>query len=398
MYVSSAYFETTSMGLMFSYHPSDIPIGLLPEMYPRPFGVHYFGDFLDTLNHSLIQSPFTTPGMSPVGYPPFSLLVIAPFGLLPIRLALPLYLTATVLVLLVPIWRTLGGRPSTERLLLLAPLTLSGPFLCEMDRANIQGLVVGFALFGLLAYHHDRRMTAGVLFGLSAAMKAYPVLLILLLIRSRDWRAVGASIAAGAVATIASFAMYGDGPISNFQMLWDSTVRFRTGEPEQLLFINHSFKGGLAALTTWPGGWLGRVALWVISHYEAIFVLCLIALVVLVTNRTIPLLSAVSYIVLCISFGIGISFGYQPLFLFLIILIVYSTETIESPARLFAMLAIAGLLAPKGLPMGADGIPLFSWVDPALALIATGCLLFADLRMLVTERRERPSDSAERTS
>jgi hypothetical protein len=267
-----------------------------------------------------------------------------------------------------------------------------------MDRANIQGLVVGFALFGLLAYHHDRRMTAGVLFGLSAAMKAYPVLLILLLIRSRDWRAVGASIAAGAVATIASFAMYGDGPISNFQMLWDSTVRFRTGEPEQLLFINHSFKGGLAALTTWPGGWLGRVALWVISHYEAIFVLCLIALVVLVTNRTIPLLSAVSYIVLCISFGIGISFGYQPLFLFLIILIVYSTETIESPARLFAMLAIAGLLAPKGLPMGADGIPLFSWVDPALALIATGCLLFADLRMLVTERRERPSDSAERTS
>jgi len=397
IYVASAYLELDSMGQMFSYRPDDIPGGLWPEMYPPPLGIHYFGDFLDTLRHSQIESPFTTPGMSPTGYPLFSLLVLAPFSLLPYRVALVLYLMITAFVLLIPVWRSLRKRPFAERLILLSPIVVCAPFLAVLDRGNIQGLVVGFALFGLLAYLRDNRITAGVLFGLSAAMKIYPVFLILLLVRQRDWRAVGASVAAGATATIAAFIVYGGQPIDNLRLLWDSIRLVRSDATEHLLFHNHSFKGGLAALEAWPGGWLGSAASWAISQYEATLVLCLIALVLLVTNRAVPLLSAVTYIAIFMSFGTGISFPYQPLFLLLIVVVVYTMQEIQSPARFIAMLAVAGMFAPKGIPMGSDAIPLFTWVDPALCLITVSCLLFDDLRILATARRKRSFGIAERS-
>ena len=124
IYVASAYLEIDSMGEMFSYRPNDIPGGLWPEMYPPPLGVHYFGDFLDTLRHSQIESPYAMPGLSPTGYPLFSLLVMAPFGLPPYRVALVLYLTITALVLLIPVWRSLRERPIAERLILLSPIVV----------------------------------------------------------------------------------------------------------------------------------------------------------------------------------------------------------------------------------------------------------------------------------
>ena len=171
IYVASAYLEIGSMGQMFSYRPDDIPGGLWPEMYPPPLGVHYFGDFLDTVRHSQVESPFTTPGMSPTGYPLFSLIVLAPFGLPSYRVALVLFLVITALVLLIPVWCSLRERPFAERLILLSPIVVCAPFLAVLDRGNIQGFVVGSALFGLLAYLRGNRTTAGVLFGLSAAMK-----------------------------------------------------------------------------------------------------------------------------------------------------------------------------------------------------------------------------------
>jgi hypothetical protein len=397
IYVASAYLELDSVGNMFSYRPDDIPGGLWPEMYPSPLGIHYFGDFLDTLRHSQIESPFTTPEMSPTGYPLFSLLVLAPFSLPPYQVSLVLYLMITALVLLVPVWLSLRERPFAERLILVSPILVCAPFLSVLDRGNIQGLVVGFALFGLLAYLRGHRTTAGVLFGLSAAMKIYPVVLILLLVRQRDWRAVGASVATGATATIVAFLAYGGQPIDNFRLLWDSIHLVRSDATEHLLFLNRSFKGSLAALEVWPGGWLGRAASWEIAHYEATLLLCLIALVLLVTNRSIPLLSAITYIAIFMSLGTGISYAYQPLFLLLVIIVLYTMQEIQSPARFIAMLAVAGLLAPKGIPMGSDAIPLFTWVDPALGLIAVSCLLFDDLRMLAAARRERSFGIAERS-
>ena len=62
------------------------------------------------------------------------------------------------------------------------------------------------------------------------------------------------------------------------------------------------------------------------------------------------------------------------------------------------MFAVAGLLALKGIPMGAGGIPLFAWIDPALILIAIGCLLSTDPRMLAAGWRIRSSTTAEGAS
>ncbi|SVD12603.1 uncharacterized protein METZ01_LOCUS365457, partial [marine metagenome] len=70
-FVASQYLQDGSFGSMVSYKSADRPGRLWLQMYPQPFGIHYFGDFLDTLRHSQVNQPFATPGMSPVGYPLF---------------------------------------------------------------------------------------------------------------------------------------------------------------------------------------------------------------------------------------------------------------------------------------------------------------------------------------
>lgn len=159
IFVASSYFRNGSIASMVAYRSDDFPAFLWPEMYPEPFGVHFFGDFLDTLCHSQVIKPFDTPDMSPVGYPLFNLLVIAPFGLFGYATSLKLYLLATASVLL-PLWYALRGRLPAERMLLVAPLALSGPLLVTLDRGNLQGDVAGSALLGCYFYVRDNRMAA----------------------------------------------------------------------------------------------------------------------------------------------------------------------------------------------------------------------------------------------
>ena len=283
-FVASQYLQDGSFGSMVSYKSADRPGRLWLQMYPKPFGIHYFGDFLDTLRHSQVNQPFATPGLSPVGYPLFSLLVIAPFDLVGYATAVRLFLLLTVLLLLVPLWRLLDGRTATDRLLLVTPLAVSAPLLVTLDRGNLQGLVVGFALLGMCSFLRGNRVGAGFWFAIAAAMKVYPVLLLLLLVRARDWRALGVGVLTGLPATWISFRVYGGGIFENSEALWDSVNRFRSESLDVLLLGNHSFKGGLATLVVSGPGWIDGIARWGIDHYDMLLGLTVLGAALLVAG------------------------------------------------------------------------------------------------------------------
>jgi len=383
IFVSSSYFENGSMASMLAYRSNDIPSHLWPEMYPDPFGIHYFGDFLDTLRHSQVSRPFDTPDLSPVGYPLFSLLVIAPFGLVGYAAGLKLFLLATVLVLLVPLWCLVGTRPVTERLLLVAPLLLCAPMLVTLDRANLQGLVVGAAMIGCYLYLRGNRVGAGCWFAVAAAMKVYPVLLLLLLVRDRDWRALGASIVTGLTATWVSFLVYGGGVIENSESLWQSVHNFRSESIETLLTRNHSLKGGLAALVVSGPSWLRGVAEWAVEHYDPSLLVLALFLGGLTVLRSTPTFHALVYVNVLISYGVGISFGYVPLFLLLPAAAVYASDVSGGRHDRLAVALLACLLVPKGLPVGGHDIALYTYLDPTLAFVLVASLAVSDVRRLI---------------
>ncbi len=393
-FVASQYLQDGSFGSMVSYTSRDRPGRLWLQMYPQPFGIHYFGDFLDTLRHSQVDQPFATPGLSPVGYPLFSLLVIAPFDLVDYATAVRLFLLLTVLLLLVPLWRLLDGRTATDRLLLVTPLAASAPLLVTLDRGNLQGLVVGFALLGMCSFLRGNRVGAGFWFAISAAMKVYPVLLLLLLVRARDWRALGVGVLTGLTATWISFRVYGGGIFENSEALWDSVNRFRSESLDVLLLGNHSFKGGLATLVVSGPDWIDGIAQWSIDRYDTLLGLTALGAALLVVTPTTRLFNAVTYLMLLISFGVGVSFGYVPVFLFLVVALLYAGQAEQGRSAVVATVALALLLAPKGFPVGGHSIPLFTYLDPAAAAAIVLLLVPGDVRRLVEHLRRRVSDNS----
>ena len=113
-------------------------------------------------------------------------------------------------------------------------------------------------------------------------MKVYPVVLLLLLVRARDWRALGISVLTGLTATWISFRVYGGGIIENSEALWDSVNRFRSESLDVLLMRNHSFKGGLATLVVSGPDWIDGIAQWGIDHYDTLLALTALGAAVLV--------------------------------------------------------------------------------------------------------------------
>ena len=377
--IASEYFQQDSFISVISYKSAERPAGLLPSMYPSPFGVHYFGDFLDTLSHSRVSDPFNTPGMSPVGYPLFSLLVIAPFQMFDYHTSLKIYLATTALILFIPLWRFGATRTISERFLIVASLLMSAPLLSTFDRGNIQGLVVGFSLLGLLAYWKDRQMQAGFWFAIAASMKVYPVLLLLLLVRSRNWKALGLSTCTGLFVTWLSFQFFEGGIISNSQDLWDSVTRFRSDSIDVLTSGNHSFRGGFAALAVQGPNWFRGTAESAVTNYNFLLLFALLVLSFLIIQRTTSFLNSVIYLSLLLSYGLGISLSYMPLFLILAVAMIIAGESDRTLSSMLAMGGIALLLAPKGVPE-CFGIPLYVIFDPAVALAILLLLVPQDLR------------------
>jgi|TARA_Y100000294_G_scaffold3910_1_gene4084 hypothetical protein len=391
VYVASVYCRQYTFAGLLSFRPYDPPTPMPGWMYPEPFGVHFFGDFLLPLRHSELALPYDTPGMVPSYYPLFAKVVLKPFLLFDYRQALVLFLLVTFVGLLAPIWAMLAHRPISERLFLTLPLLVTGPMIVVFDRGNLQGLVAAAALIGMVGLLRGNNTAAGFWFGIAAAMKAYPVLLLLLLVRVRDWRAVAVGLVTGAVATFGSLLFFDGGAIGNLQALWRTTDAFRDINLDRALTGNHSFKGGFAAMMVNGPDWLHGSSTWVYENYGAVSVVLTIALVALAGSRTTSLLGAVTYLTVVMSFGVGVSYGYVPIMMLLAVIVVYAGQLERNVPTACYLLVLALLLAPKGVMVGSSPLALHTYLSPLLATVLVGLVLPGDVRRLCSAWRARRS-------
>ena len=144
-------------------------------------------------------------GLRPFVYPPPALLVFAPFGLAPFRIANVVWTVAGLVLILL----TVAAQLKSPRIPVLAAMVLSPASVLVLITGQVTFLIATLAVVGVLSLK-DRPILAGVLFGLACAIKPQSlVLLPVALIADRRWRTLLAAGVTGALAAAASAAVLG---------------------------------------------------------------------------------------------------------------------------------------------------------------------------------------------
>jgi len=150
--------------------------------------------------------PVPYPLYSPVAYPPFAALVLA--GLYSATSPVLRYLQVAGVWLAVAVWgvrRALlrfGIGRMTATLFPLTMVAISFPILRLVHEGNVELVLWALTATGVWAYLREYDEAAAVLWGLAAAMKLYPAVLLVLLLPRGRWRALALGVAAFAGATV----------------------------------------------------------------------------------------------------------------------------------------------------------------------------------------------------
>ncbi|MFI5927285.1 glycosyltransferase 87 family protein [Micromonospora sp. NPDC051543] len=220
-------------------------VAVLPALYLRNL-VHNFFDLkiymsaMDwwTAGHPLYDyvQPDRVQGELYFTYPPFSALLLWPFGLLRLGVTVTIFTGLTVAaVVLTTRWLVMPvivrhGLPRTFTLTAAVLLVLAAEITREtITLGQINMLLVVLILADLLFAVPQARRWAGVGIGLATALKLFPGIFIVYLLATRRWRAAAvASVTAAAATLLAAAVAPGDSWRFWTQELWDTDRVGRT--------------------------------------------------------------------------------------------------------------------------------------------------------------------------
>lgn len=148
-------------------------------------GVHYFSDYSQMIHASEKSNPWETPNV----YPPFSVLIFKFFSMFNSNLGLSTWLFLSALLMVAPLYlaRRSGLNPA-QFILTAVIMVLSSPYLATLDRGNQIAVIPILILLFYLTHNTKKSKTAGIFLAFAISIKIYPVILLLYLLRTRDWR------------------------------------------------------------------------------------------------------------------------------------------------------------------------------------------------------------------
>jgi hypothetical protein len=184
-----------------------------------PLSDPLFGDMMEypgtyTLLHTaafffnVAGRPWAYPMFSPVAYPPFAAVVMAPLYAFPIPELL--YLVVAAAWLAIVVWWVsrrlvrVGFGIATAILLPLSLVLISFPIQRLIHQGNIELVLWIFAAAGVWAFMREYDDAAAVLWGLAAAMKLFPLILLILLLPRRRYRAFAVGVGTFVASTLLS--------------------------------------------------------------------------------------------------------------------------------------------------------------------------------------------------
>lgn len=176
----------------------------------NPLSGKAFPDLLEYLPtfRLLHTAAFFHPAASPVAYPPFAAVVYAAlYATGRPALAFTAITVAWVAVLTVGVSRWLRGRGVARAAAWILPLTMvlmAFPFEAMLWCGNLELFLWMFTATGVWAFCHGRPRIAAVMWGFAAAMKLFPLVLLVLLWPRRQFRAMACGLVAFAGVSLLS--------------------------------------------------------------------------------------------------------------------------------------------------------------------------------------------------
>ena len=209
-------------------------------------GIHAFHDFLISFYWGSLGNPWVENELDfwP-NHSPLAMLLGRAWNAFPYSTARDLNLWLMALAMLVPVAVSLRRMSWAIALLAMSVTVASGPFIASLDRGNYQGYIpVLLFAFGYFALK-GRWAWAGFFVAFAASFKLYPVILLLVFVAERRWRALFGTIAGLAIFNVLLFFFF-EGPVLESLHMYLAYVTPILGQQEsELLSYNVSFTGGV---------------------------------------------------------------------------------------------------------------------------------------------------------
>lgn len=370
-----------------SFRGDDLPDNIQSGCFTKPFGSHYFGDFLSTICHSQLNSPFkSTEGTN---YFPFAYVLFRPLSFLAEIHILFAYLPFLILVsssiLILISQRTAGAHSAIERAAIAGSLVfLSQPLLSAFDRGNIQALVVllcGLGVFLDFEGDDPRATSRGgyLLVGLAGAIKGYPILFLLLWALKKQHRQFILGLVTAGLLSLVSLFSFAGGFGINLRAFVADIRGFGVSDTE-FLQINSSLRALLVGLREVHLQIVSAASLQLL-RFDNLIRLCLILIMLAVAALS---RESVFRVLLCISMVIWLLLNFNPPYA-LAIFLIPTLEVFGSVPRsgrrtdLALTVLLFSLLLPKfGLIESTQSasISVLTILNPLLILMMIGLLTF----------------------
>ena len=267
-------------------------------------------------------------------------------------------------------------------------LITSYPLMFMADMANVEGAAWVMALVGAWAFVKNYGRISAIFFGFAAAMKLAPLILILLFIRRRNWRAAWTFVVAFFV--INFVAMWFAAP-HIAQALHATAAGIAHLEKNYMLAFSpgiigfdHSFFSVVKQMLAWGGyangtsvgSLLAMIGMW----YRLYVIAWLIAIAMMVWHfRRMPILNCVFAVFIVQLLAPGLSFDYTILYMYIpwaMFVIFFLLEDVYSGRVQFPLWKILAILiscailfTPQQCYMVLDGRVGFAGQFKALTLL-----------------------------
>jgi hypothetical protein len=152
------------------------------------------------------QAVYTTQPPFGVWWPPFGLLVVAPFAFLAnwsMALAKASFATASVACLAYAIARTRSDA-ATRAAVLLALAAVAVPLQTNFEYQNLNAPLLALLVASAVALRGGHETRAAIWIGVMSALKGFPALLLVYFVYRGRWRGLGIAVATAALLTLAA--------------------------------------------------------------------------------------------------------------------------------------------------------------------------------------------------
>jgi hypothetical protein len=371
--ILTEYLKRDDQIRLLSFYSQDGPGNVDPTCIPKPIGVHYFGDLVSAVCHSRLSAPYLSPFAT--NYFPLTYFIMKPFNFvmgigLPVLMLTVLIISLTTIVLPIYLRIRVNNAGSAITFCCIA-VFLSQPFLSILDRGNIQFLVAGFVISGLLLIDRRQTSVSPLLIGLGAALKGYPIVFALVFLRRREWRRFAIAISTAITSNTLALILFPGGLSANFRALIRQLRPFTEVETQWLRY-NVSFKAFLLSVVEKNQGVIGDIAKFLNSNYQFLLIITSVAIVAMLLDRKIEIFH---FLILCSIFSsalIDLSATYSLTLFFTCFLVIDQIDRKKLINRIL-LVCLALIMVPKGISVsqgGSDqGASLVSFMNPSLMLI-----------------------------